>query len=189
MYCFCCFVFMFCPVFGWFALMFSWFCRFALWLAWFCCFDLEWSDVTALPWCSLMLWLYCLIWPEFACGSVCLALFLLKVLIFGVSSFSLFLYLLPLFTIIYPFLIPFNTFLCLFISFFSFFFCGRMYTSCLPFWRKREKWAKKYAYACGWVSVYLFAALVVWLCCVVCLILLPAKCGYAFGWESSSGWW
>ena len=40
-----------------------------------------------------MLWLYCLVWSEFACGSVCLALFLLKVLIFGVSIFYLFLYL------------------------------------------------------------------------------------------------
>lgn len=90
---------------------------------------------------------------------------------------------LPLFNIFYHLLIPFYTLFSLF------FFYGLMYPPCLLFWRKREKWAKKYAYACGWVSVYLFAALVVWLCCVLCLILLPAKCGYAFWWESSGGWW
>lgn len=56
-----------------------------------------------------MLWLYCLVWSEFACGSVCLALFLLKVLIFGVSIFYLFLYLLLPFTTFYTIFIPFYT--------------------------------------------------------------------------------
>ena len=126
-----------------------------------------------LPWCSLMLWLYCLVWSEFACGSVCLALFLLKILIFGVSIFIFFYTFYPLLPLFTPFsylFIPFNTFL---YPFFSFFFYGWMYTPCLPFWRKREKWAKKYVYACGWVSMYLFliycsgCIVVAWLCCVV----------------------
>ena len=77
---------------------------------------------------------------------------------------------LPLFTPFSYLFIPFNTFL---YPFFSFFFYGWMYTPCLPFWRKREKWAKKYVYACGWVSMYLFlmycsgCIVVAWLCCVV----------------------
>lgn len=68
-----------------------------------------------LPWCSLMLWLYCLVWSEFACGSVCLALFLLKILIFGVSIFIFFI---P-FTPFYHFLHPFHTFLYLLTPFYT----------------------------------------------------------------------
>ena len=62
-----------------------------------------------------MLWLYCLVWSEFACGSVCLALFLLKILIFGVSIFIFFI---P-FTPFYHFLHPFHTFLYLLTPFYT----------------------------------------------------------------------
>lgn len=74
-----------------------------------------------------MLWLYCLVWPEFACGFVCLALFLLKVLVFGVSSFSLFLYLLPF----YPYLPLFNTFYHLLIPFYTLFSLFSSVAGCL----------------------------------------------------------
>lgn len=68
-----------------------------------------------------MLWLYCLVWSEFACGSVCLALFLLKALIFGVSIFIFF-------YTFYHFLHLFHTFLYLLTPFhtpFSLFFLLR----------------------------------------------------------------
>lgn len=61
-----------------------------------------------------MLWLYCLVWSEFACDSVCLALFLLKILIFGVSIF-IFSY------TFYPILPLFTPFSYLFIPLFLFF--------------------------------------------------------------------
>lgn len=72
-----------------------------------------------------MLWLYCLVWSEFACDSVCLALFLLKILIFGVSIFIFFI---P-FTTFCHFLHPFHTFLYLLAPFhtpFSLFFLLRL---------------------------------------------------------------
>lgn len=129
-----------------------------------------------------MLWLYCLVWPEFACGSVCLALFLLKVLIFGVSIFIFFLYLLPPFTTFYTLFIPFYTH-------FSLFFLLRSYVYSLSAVLKEAgKVGEKICIClrqgeCVSYCRVVVVALVAWLCCVVYLILLPAKCGYACGVE------
>lgn len=135
-----------------------------------------------------MLWLYCLVWSEFACGSVCLALFLLKVLIFGVSIFIFFYTfysLLPLFTPFSYLFIPFNTF-----SYppFLFFLLRLDVCSLSAVLKEAGKMGEKICVClrrgeCVSFCRVVVVSLVAWLCCVVYLILLPAKCRYACGVE------
>ena len=129
-----------------------------------------------------MLWLYCLVWSEFACGSVCLALFLLKVIIFGVSIFIFF-------YTFYPLLPLFTPFSYLFIPLFLFFFLLRSDVCSLSAVLKEAgKMGEKICIClrrgeCVSFCRVVVVSLVAWLCCVVYLILLPAKCGYACGVE------
>ena len=129
-----------------------------------------------------MLWLYCLVWSEFACGSVCLALFLLKVIIFGVSIFIFF-------YTFYPLLPLFTPFSYLFIPLFLFFFLLRSDVCSLSaILKEAGKMGEKICIClrrgkCVSFCRVVVVALVAWLCCVVYLILLPAKCGYACGVE------
>lgn len=149
-------------------------------MVWCYCFALMQSNVVALlsgmVWICLWLCLFSLILTESP------YLWCIHFLSFFIP-FSPFYHFFHHFHTFSYLLTPFHT------HFSLFFFYGRMYAPCLTFWRKREKWAKKYVYACGWVSMYLFLMycsgriVVAWLCCVVYLILLPAKCEYACGVE------
>lgn len=128
-----------------------------------------------------MLWLYCLVWSEFACDSVCLALFLLKILIFGVSIF-IFSY------TFYPILPLFTPFSYLFIPLFLFFLLRSNVCSLSAVLKEAGKVGEKICVClrrgeCVSFCRVVVVSLVAWLCCVVYLILLPAKCGYACGVE------
>lgn len=128
-----------------------------------------------------MLWLYCLVWSEFACGSVCLALFLLKILIFGVSIF-IFSY------TFYPILPLFTPFSYLFIPPFLFFLLRLDVCSLSAVLKEAGKMGEKICVClrrgeCVSFCRVVVVSLVAWLCCVVYLILLPAKCRYACGVE------